>query len=119
MKTLDEVIDYLEGKQACGEWPGIGDALHYLKEYHRLQTAYIKAMADIEDNPPLSWDELKQMVGKPIWVELGLLQPRWYLIKEFHGEQMILINDLSGCVPLYEDSIYTGGCKVYRKERTE
>lgn len=35
MKTLDEVIDYCEGKQTCGEWVGIADALHYLKEYRK------------------------------------------------------------------------------------
>ena len=35
MKTLDEVIDYCEGKQACVEWVGIADALHYLKEYRK------------------------------------------------------------------------------------
>lgn len=33
MKTLDEVIDYCEGKQNCGEWVGIADALHYLKAF--------------------------------------------------------------------------------------
>lgn len=37
MKTLDEVIDYCEGKQTCGEWVGIADALHYLKEYREKQ----------------------------------------------------------------------------------
>lgn len=37
MKTLDEVIDYCEGKQTCGEWVGIADALHYLKEYRKKQ----------------------------------------------------------------------------------
>ena len=35
MRTLDEVIDYCEGKQTCGEWVGIADALHYLKEYRK------------------------------------------------------------------------------------
>lgn len=45
------------------------DALHYLKENRTLQYGYIKAMADLEDNPPLTWDELKQMEGKPVWVE--------------------------------------------------
>lgn len=35
MKTLDEVISYCEGKQTCGEWVGIADALHYLKEYRK------------------------------------------------------------------------------------
>ena len=35
MKTLDEVIDYCEGKQACVEWVGIADALHYLRMYRK------------------------------------------------------------------------------------
>ena len=89
MKTLDEVIKafeicigyycsnaehdvcpyFGESDMGCMKEPE-KDALHYLKEYRTTQTAYIKAMADLEDNPPLTWDELKQMEGKPVWVEL-------------------------------------------------
>lgn len=65
MKTLDEVIADLE----CCNGGFLDDALYYLREYQTTQTAYIKAMADLEDNPVLTWDELKQMEGKPVWVE--------------------------------------------------
>jgi len=85
MRTLDEVIKAFEwclndDNDECDECPYNTehetdchernvDALHYLKEYRTTQTAYIKAMADIEDNPPLTWDELRQMEGKPVWIE--------------------------------------------------
>ena len=83
MKTLDEVINdfeiclkaslNLESCNGCSyadeddprcRSHSSADALHYLKEYKTLQYGYIKAIADLEDNPPLSWDELKQMEGK-------------------------------------------------------
>lgn len=83
MKTLDEVIQALEWcisdtEDDCAGCPYDGedggchqrnlDALHYLKEYQRLQIAFLKALADLEDNPSLTWDELKQMEGKPVWI---------------------------------------------------
>ena len=136
MRTLEEVIETMtltcDVNSQYREQNA--DVLHYLKSYQdalkqmeenqqiiedavRQRDAHIKALAELNRNEPLTWDELKQMEGMPVWVELGLLKPRWYLIKEFHGDQMICINDLPGPVPIYEDSIYTGGCKVYRKER--
>ena len=74
MKTLDEVIDYCEGKQTCGEWVGIADALHYLKEYRDLKSTmdWHEEMEEIRrslTNDLLTWDELKQMEGKPVWIE--------------------------------------------------
>ena len=88
MKTLDEVIDNFEkacdlerrceGCSGClGQEYGcpndgaesIPDALHYLKEYRKLDS--LDAVTFSEDvNPPLTWDELKQMEGKPVWVEV-------------------------------------------------
>jgi len=37
---------------------------------------------EISDNPPLTWDELKEMKGKPIWVEYAAdeQQTGWFLI---------------------------------------
>ena len=64
MKTLDEVIRDVAKRRDLDN-----DIYHYLKEYQTLQYGYIKAMADLEDNPPLTWDELKQMRGKPVWIE--------------------------------------------------
>ena len=90
MKTLDEILEAmtneicLNSKADCWEVPVdlYGVILHYLHEYRTLQNGYIKAMADLEDNVALSWDELKQMRGKPIWVDYAddEQQTGWALI---------------------------------------
>ena len=83
MKTLDEVIEELQYWDTCHEYPECfyddevtRDALNYLKEYRRVQNKIEKiALGNIEDtldkldNKPLTWDELKTMEGKPVWVE--------------------------------------------------
>jgi hypothetical protein len=82
MRTLDEVIESLER----GE-PSFGGALYYLREYravkeeyrinnakearwqyHEAKIRYISTHPE-DDNLPLTWDELKGMEGKPVWVE--------------------------------------------------
>lgn len=91
MKTLDEVIkaneccDHGEPDSRCEDCPynGIGaccaeretDALHYLKEYQKDKQIYAYDIARrnielSEKNNPLTWSELKQMEGKPVWVEM-------------------------------------------------
>lgn len=83
MKKIDEVIEELQYWDTCHEYPEcfyddevIKDALNYLKEYKRVQNKIEKiALGSIEDtldkldNKPLTWDELKTMEGKPVWVE--------------------------------------------------
>ena len=78
MRTLDEVIkafEYTYENDPVAWTYGI-DALHYLKEYKRVQNKIEKiALGNIEDtldkldNKPLTWDELRTMEGKPVWVE--------------------------------------------------
>lgn len=98
MKTLDEVIKALEENgeidlgcvncvyaDGCGDDSLYDDALNYLKEYKTNQEdpdgdhqQLEKARALLQEfyrNDPLSWDELKQMEGKPVWVEL--LKGKW------------------------------------------
>ena len=92
MKTLDEVIKAYEVCHAsvlsCDGCPYdngmryrdsdcyIADALHYLKEYKKYDDT-LCALPDYyewlrsADNDPLSWDDLKEMEGKPVWVELN------------------------------------------------
>ena len=71
MKTLDEVIKVLEEKLDIGGEDAVEncletDALHYLKH---LQEYYEMSREHHEPNPALTWSELKQMEGKPVWVE--------------------------------------------------
>ena len=91
MKTLDEVIKALEKQLGVGGEDAIEncletDALHYLKH---LQEYY--EMSEMHDysrlepyNPPLTWDELRKMEGKPVWIDSVPLVRRWVIIKKFH-----------------------------------
>ena len=59
------------------------DALYYLKKFREqdkelgkaineacnVEMKYCHLIEDLERNDPLSWDELKAMEGKPVWVE--------------------------------------------------
>ena len=35
-----------------------------------------------ESNEPLSWDELQDMIGKPVWIEMEEMG-FWYIIQNF------------------------------------
>ena len=109
----------------------IQDALFYLREYceKRDEICEIaKIMADswelrkqtmaFEDrNEPLSWDELQQMEGKPVWIE-----ENYFDGEEWHGRWNI-VHHINKCT-LYtigSDGYYakTLGMtwQAYRKER--
>ena len=80
-----------EGGLEC-EMRNLEEVLHYLKEYrvvtdichkHGIASVWGQVLPDVEktdwdkrlnfdnayDNPPLTWSELRQMEGKPVWVE--------------------------------------------------
>ena len=110
MKTLDEVITALDictngkGCENCPyevydengfeEYTGCEklktNALHYLREYRRDCENLVEAskrlmrkeheLAVADKNNPLTWDELKQMEGRPVWVEEPYL-----FCNEWHG----------------------------------
>lgn len=99
MKTIDEVIEELQYWDTCHEYPECfyddevtRDALHYLKEFKRISARLEKiALGNITetleklDNPPLTWDELKTMIGKPIWVKYEGYAPDWEVV-EYIGD---------------------------------
>ena len=74
-------------------------------------------------NDPLTWEQLKQMEGKPVWVEEkyrngDLKSYSWWLIDYWNDDQICLRDQ--GGNPWF---IYQAGMgwawKAYRKERTE
>lgn len=117
MKTLDEVIkayeccDHGEPDSRCEDCPynGIGaccaeretDALHYLKTIETTENLYhdaVNKLSKWEDEDwkdrclPLTWDELKQMEGKPIWMEFTYHNPEetyryWTIVKYFDNDE--------------------------------
>lgn len=116
------------------------DALHYLQEYrerkenyedaserhhaaYRILEARMKwkaAKLFEDDNPPLTWDELKVMTEKPVWVEDNIETPEditkyWAImwrIEKAEGDEYALLSDF-----YYEKSQYGKDWKAYRKER--
>ena len=115
MKTVDEVIDGLRDRIGFGD-PVLVDAIHYLEEYRsdkviwevtrngyldwidqykESHEKYQQAVIELEKNPPLSWDELKQMVGKPVWVEYEGYTPDWEII-ETVGATRGTVDDFTG-----------------------
>lgn len=96
MKTLNEVITgldicknfsycthpqkgecpYLQEDNSCSQDDLYKDALHYLKDmknleedYDILYNKYWREFNQQQANPALTWDELKAMEGKPVWVK--------------------------------------------------
>ena len=127
MKTLDEVIEYFNNQCQMrhvylteDSGARFAEALHYLKEYRKLDSLDAVAFSE-DDNPPLTWDELKTMEGKPVWVEEkyrkgDLKSSGWWLIDYWNDDQICLRDQ--GGNPWF---IYQAGMgwawKAYRKER--
>lgn len=137
MNTLEEVIEI------ASDWTNGFDEmsiekkmLHYLKEYKNTDENYKKAIAHVtevvdyyenmiadylSDNPALTWDELKLMEGKPLWVEEYYYNGQkksagWWLVDTQDDEQIVL-RDQAGN-PWYAYFISMGtDWKAYRKER--
>lgn len=139
MKTLDEVIKAWsicfsdisrsdctgcpyadeDGESACFNHDR-EDALHYLKAYKEDKndlTALRAYWAEQQANNPLTWDELKSMEGKPVWVE-ALLYKQWAVIA-YIGDEYIRFEGANLYAP--ECRTYMGadnGWQAYRKERS-
>ena len=124
MKTLDEVIAYFDNQTQqrhvylTEDAEDIyNDVLHYLKEYRALELAYIKAMADLEDNQPLTWQEIQQMEGKPVWVEQCNGDTKgWLLILRTNFDIINCTTKHGNSFYLYKSS-YGERWQAYRKEK--
>jgi len=146
MKTLDEVIkaigccddgEYDSDCENCS-YAGIRfccrerkeDALHYLKEYREgkklyddIQDYHRKIKEKIEtpwhDNPPLTWEELKEMVGKPIWIDSESCPGCWEIIERYRDDsfwkECIETND---SILRFKDQ-FGDTWNAYRKEKHE
>lgn len=111
----------------------IVDAVFYLREYceKRDEICEIaKIMADswelhkqtmaFEDrNDPISWDELKQMEGKPVWVERNVCDgfKEWCLVHARFDDE-IWFADENGTIFRYSRDEYGKIWVTYRKERS-
>ena len=58
--------------------------LDWIEQYKEAREKHQQAVIELKKNPPLTWDELKQMEGKPVWIDSVPLVRRWVIIKKFH-----------------------------------
>ena len=97
-------------------------------EFDEVLTDYVvlrQLWTEQQENPPLSWEQLKQMEGKPIWIELlnhGILDDpshradsEWWVIGEVRKDDIILATYLDE-MELCEEDIGVLW-NAYRKER--
>lgn len=142
MRTLDEVIKAVEEDLECAnesypevfyDYDNHKDALHYLKEYretkkHLACLDHHESRGDntqVVNNPPLTWEELKTMEGKPVWVEYNFCidnkdfrdkSKRWCIVREFehwYDEEIIITEN--GFVLSKNEQIKDW--QAYRKKR--
>ena len=127
------------GYMPCDPTERESDVLHYLKAHKNQQDFYddgIKRTTEMIDkcektvaeylavnNPPLTWDELREMEGKPVWVEgdHGCIwgQKSWALIKFTHDGDMLclIVEPIVGEFYIGEED-YGTDWQAYRKERS-
>ena len=144
MKTLDEVI---KAKELCNDHKfrchecsyydddnEVGcrsddldaDALHYLREYLDYQKQAETVIKDAQlpdvENKALTWDELRQMEGKPVWVE-GYYPSSWCIVRGVQvnkdGTEDIVLDGLNHMIGIGRDDKYGTGWQAFRKERYE
>ena len=137
MRTLEKVVEGLRDQMGLGD-PVLADALHYLKEYQEKTDEICKLakiMADswelrkqtmaFEDrNEPLTWDELRSMEGKPVYVKLlGAYESypnasRWMLVQSDVSFGNAWFIDRSGARYCFYEKDMNEIWQAYRKERS-
>ena len=146
MKTLDEVIKAWsicfsdnsrsdctgcpyadeDGEAACFNHDR-DDALIYLKAYqwqmtnpdgdHQQLEKCRALLSDFYRNDPLSWDELRTMEGKPVWVEQFNGDTKgWLLILRTNYDVITCTTKHGNSFYLYKNH-YCEKWQAYRKER--
>lgn len=153
MKKLDEVIDAMErciippcfdckgcpyedddAEVGCRSDDRDADALHYLKTIETTENLYHDAVNELskwkdEDWKdrclPLTWEELRMMEGKPVWVEILSdeidLSSRWMMVAretKAHSLPLAYTDDIGHWIFCHEDNLGKTW-QAYRKERNE
>ena len=70
-----------------------------------------------EANNPLTWSELKQMEGKPVWLEDSNQQGEWVLLSGMEDDELYFVYRTCNEYKIYRKEQGTLW-KAYRKERS-
>lgn len=125
MYSLDQVICFLEQRQRTEDWNIRDEAIAYLKGYREILPEYSQMKLDAVKNEPLTWDELKLMAGKPVYITFSntiideLDGKGWFIIHQcfepavFGEEAVMYCNDMFFFPKKYQGTRW----QAYRKER--
>ena len=113
--SLDQVIYFLEQRQQTEDWNIRDAAIAYLKGYREVLPEYAQMKLDAVKNEPLTWDELRQMEGEPVWIETDNVK-FWTVVDNFR----IICNQECLCCSkgyMCRSTHARGDWQAYRKER--
>lgn len=85
-------------------------------KYKKLAEEASQNLVNTSQNEPLTWDELRAMGGKPVWVEIenSVCKKGWFLINYCSGNELHLIS-INGSSYFLRD--FSDTWQAYRKER--
>ena len=146
----DEGCPYFKEDRHFCQDAKCAEALGYLKKYREedknlgkalneacnVETKYFKLIEDLERNEPLSWGELKTMIGRPVWIEEIPPTPEryreecgedlpedyeptgeWFIIREFSTWKMNGVEYMSLGGVIIDSEEYGVDWQAFRKER--
>ena len=130
-ETWEYALRYLQSYRAGKiEWELTRESnearyLEAVKNCERAENKFIARLKELEIgmlNNPLTWDELKQMEGKPVWVESydSFNRRRWMFVGEWFDEDEMRLFDMGSDYPDYisKNGYESGRWQAYRKERS-
>ena len=84
-----------------------------------MKMMLVNANAQMEDNQPLTWEELKGMKGKPVWVETNYAKDKkvWYLICDIDDSFMWVADPYGYQHNFPRVCLDTDLWRAYRKEQ--
>ena len=113
----EKAAEFEEAKQRH-----IEAAKSYLKEKAEMEeissdyVALKQWWTEQQVNPPLSWDELKTLEGKPVWVETKYYSSRWAVITDVDDVRICFVGEQLLDSEIVQEMGKTW--QAYRKERT-
>lgn len=121
-----ENCPYLQNNEQTCRKDVLVDVLHYLKEYRdHMKNEIIELQEEVKKQKemieflekPLTWDELRTMEGKPVWVEQCNGDTKgWLLILRTNYDVINCTTKHGNSFYLYK-SWYGEKWQAYRKER--
>ena len=107
MKSLDELIANMEAYPITGHAilindvsvvlrDDIDDCVSYLKQYRESLSNENHEDKSKSENKPLTWEELKQLNGEPVWIEeLGIDRGYWAIVSSIRNSYFGPVVDLA------------------------